>query len=98
MNKSQLIEKLAQETDCHQRVADKAVRIFFDSIKSALDSGDKVEIRGFGAFVMKEYGGYTGRNPRTGNKVQVGTKKLPLFRTGKDLKNRVNAANKPLKS
>ncbi|MGK5095351.1 HU family DNA-binding protein [Deltaproteobacteria bacterium TL4] len=92
MNKSQLIEKLATQSNCNVRVADKVVRIFFDSIKTALNTGDRVEIRGFGSFVLKEYEGYTGRNPKTGAKVKVPPKKLPVFRTGKDLKERVDRA------
>ena len=95
MNKSQLIEKLSLKSSYHPRVADKVVRIFFDSIKTALKSGDRIEIRGFGSFVLKEYEGYIGRNPKTGAKVKVPPKKLPVFRTGKDLKERVNSTTDP---
>ncbi|MBF0287418.1 MAG: integration host factor subunit beta [SAR324 cluster bacterium] len=97
MNKSQLIEELAEKTDHHVRVADKVVNIFFDNIKNALSDGDKVEIRGFGSFFLKEYDGYTGRNPKTGDKVNVPSKKLPVFRTGKDLKEKVKNSKAPLK-
>ncbi len=96
MNKSQLIEELAEKTDHHIRVTDKVVNIFFDNIKNALNDGDKVEIRGFGSFFLKEYNGYTGRNPKTGDKVKVPAKKLPVFRTGKDLKEKVRSSNSPL--
>ena len=65
------------------------MRIFFDNIKKALAEGDKVEIRGFGSFVLKKYKGYTGRNPKTGEPVEVEPKVLPVFRTGKDLKERI---------
>lgn len=90
MNKSQLIEKLATQSNYHVRIADRVVRIFFDNIKQALGDGDRVEIRGFGSFVLKKYDGYVGRNPKTGTQVSVPHKCLPVFRTGKDLKERVN--------
>ena len=90
MNKSELIDKLATRTRYKPILIDKMVRIFFDRIKVALITGDKVEIRGFGSFTMKKYRGYTGRNPKTGEKVEVKQKQLPVFRTGKDLRNRVN--------
>lgn len=90
MNKSQMISKLADKTECSAKTADKVVRIFFDSIKEALANGDKVEIRGFGSFTLKHYEAYVGRNPRTGESVRVPPKKLPVFRTGKDLRQRVD--------
>ena len=90
MNKSELIDELATRTGYKPRLTDKMVRIFFDRIKVALRTGDKVEIRGFGSFTLKEYRGYTGRNPKTGEKVEVKPKQLPVFRTGKDLRSRVN--------
>lgn len=98
MNKSQLIEELANRTEQHARITDKVVNLFFDNIKSALADGDKVEIRGFGSFFIKEYESYTGRNPKTGDKVSVPKKRLPIFRTGKDLKERVKDAKAPLKN
>lgn len=97
MNKSQLIEELANRTEQHSRITDKVVNLFFDNIKSALADGDKVEIRGFGSFFIKEYDSYTGRNPKTGAKVKVPKKRLPVFRTGKDLKERVKNSSAPLK-
>ena len=90
MNKSQMINTLTEKTDCPIKTADKVVRIFFDSIKEALSEGDKVEIRGFGSFTVKHYEAYLGRNPRTGESVRVPPKKLPVFRTGKDLRHRVD--------
>lgn len=90
MNKSQMINTLIEKTDCPIKTADKVVRIFFDSIKEALSEGDKVEIRGFGSFTVKHYEAYVGRNPRTGGSVRVPPKKLPVFRTGKDLRHRVD--------
>jgi integration host factor subunit beta len=90
MNKSQIINTLTEKTDCPVKTADKVVRIVFDSIKEALADGDKVEIRGFGSFTLKHYDAYLGRNPRTGESVRVPPKKLPVFRTGKDLRHRVD--------
>ena len=90
MNKSELIEELAAKTGYNPKLTDKMVRIFFDRIKAALSAGDKVEIRGFGSFTLKTYKGYIGRNPKTGETVEVKPKQLPVFRTGKDLRSRVN--------
>ena len=89
MNKSELIEELAAKTGYNPKLTDKMVRIFFDRIKVALSAGDKVEIRGFGSFTLKKYKGYVGRNPKTGETVEVKPKQLPVFRTGKDLRSRV---------
>lgn len=97
MNKSQLIEQLSEETGLNTKITDRAVKIFFDQIKQALASGDKVEIRGFGSFFLKNYDSYIGRNPKTGEKVEVPSKKLPVFRCGKDLKERVKESSAPLK-
>lgn len=90
MNKSQLIDKLAMVTNQTNKVAEGAVNIFFDNIKQALEAGDKVEIRGFGSFLLKSYNAYTGRNPKTGAKVFVPKKELPFFRAGKDLRQKVD--------
>ena len=73
-----------------RKLTDKMVRIFFDRIKAALSAGDKVEIRGFGSFTLKKYKGYIRRNPKTGETVEVKPKQLPVFRTGKNLRSRVN--------
>ena len=96
MNTSQLIDKLAIRTHQTNKVAEGAVNIFFDNIKQALKSGDKVEIRGFGSFTLKAYNAYTGRNPKTGEKVYVPRKLLPFFRAGKDLRLKVD--DNPVKS
>jgi integration host factor subunit beta len=90
MNKSELIRTLAEERNISMDEATDIVNIFFDSMKNALINGDRVEIRGFGSFKIKEYNGYQGRNPRTGEKVAVKPKRLPFFRAGKDLREYVN--------
>lgn len=90
MNKSELIATLAEESNISMEEAALVVNTFIDSIKMALSNGDRVEIRGFGSFKMKDYGGYTGRNPKSGELVEVQPKRLPFFRTGKELKEFLN--------
>ncbi|MFP4169156.1 MAG: HU family DNA-binding protein [Desulfonatronovibrionaceae bacterium] len=91
MNKSELIRLLAEERDMAHEDAAKVVNTFFESMKEALKNGDRIEIRGFGSFKIKEYEGYVGRNPRTGEKVDVKSKRLPFFRVGKELREYLNS-------
>ncbi|MBT8762426.1 integration host factor subunit beta [Desulfohalobiaceae bacterium Ax17] len=91
MNKSELIKTLAEERNISVEEATDIVNIFFDSMKEALKIGNRVEIRGFGSFKIKEYKGYQGRNPKTGEKVEVKPKRLPFFRAGKELKEYLNS-------
>ncbi len=91
MTKSELIQKLAEECNLSQDDARLCVDIFVDTMKQALLEGNRIEVRGFGSFFVKEYGGYTGRNPKTGEQVQVKPKKMPFFRAGKELKEYVNS-------
>jgi integration host factor subunit beta len=91
MNKSELIKTLAEEKLLQPDEASIIVNTFFDSIKNTLKSGNRVEIRGFGSFKIKEYNGYEGRNPKTGKTVRVKPKKLPFFRAGKELKDFLNS-------
>ncbi len=90
MNKSELIKALAEQKKIHVDESTNIVSAFIDAIKDALVRGDRVEIRGFGSFKIKEYDGYTGRNPKTGEVVKVSPKKLPFFRPGKELKEYIN--------
>jgi len=90
MNKSQLIKALAEKQGLSPDESSTIVNTFFESIKDSLKKGDRVEIRGFGSFKMKEYSGYKGRNPSTGEVVDVQPKRLPFFRVGKDLKEYLN--------
>ncbi len=90
MNKLDLIQALHKRTDLSKHDARKVIEIFFDSIIDAFVKGERVEIRGFCSFYIKEYQGYTGRNPKTGKNVQVSSKKLPFFKCGKELKERVD--------
>lgn len=89
MNKSELIEALAAREGLSFKRAEEIVNTIFDSMTNALVAGDRIEIRGFGSFVVKEYKAYTGRNPKTGDSIAVNPKKLPFFKVGKDLKERV---------
>ena len=91
MTKSELILRLA-ERNRHllQREAERIVNTIFDEITAALTRGDRVELRGFGAFSVKRRPPRTGRNPRTGETVQVEEKFVPFFKTGKQLRERLN--------
>lgn len=91
MNKSDLIEALSRETGLTLKKAEEAVNTFFNDTAGALSKGDRVEIRGFGSFKIKKYKGYKGRNPKTGEIIKVKPKKLPYFKCGKGLKERVDS-------
>lgn len=91
MTKSELIEKLVQSHGMLSvKVSEIIVNTVFDSIEDALKSGDKVEIRGFGSFTIRERLGREARNPKSGEVVRIPSKKTPFFKTGKELKERVN--------
>jgi integration host factor subunit beta len=90
MNKSQLIEALAKMQGLTIKNAEFVVTNFFDSIEVALVRRERVEIRGFGSFKVKNYLGYQGRNPKTGSVINVHQKKLPFFKVGKELKEMVD--------
>ena len=91
MNKSNLIDALSTKENLNNKNAFEIVNLIFDGFTDALKKGGRIEIRGFGSFSVREYGGYTGRNPKTGAKTEVGAKRLPYFKVGKELKERVNA-------
>lgn len=90
MNKSDLIEAPKEEADLTRAKATEVVNLLFDKMTDALVNGDRVEIRGFCSIFVKEYQGYTGRNPKTGVHTRVPPKKLPFFRYGKELRERVD--------
>jgi integration host factor subunit beta len=90
MNKLELISALKIQTDISKSEAAKVVEVFFDNMADTLAGGDRVEIRGLCSFYVKEYKSYTGRNPKTGERVVIKPKKLPFFKSGKELKERVN--------
>jgi integration host factor subunit beta len=91
MTKSELIEKVVQSHGMLSvKVSEIVVNTVFDSIEEALKAGDKVEIRGFGSFTVRERLGREARNPKSGEVVVIPSKKTPFFKTGKELKERVN--------
>ncbi len=92
MTKSELIQRLAEANPhLYQRDVERIVTTIFDEITEALSNGDRVELRGFGAFSVKERGSRVGRNPRTGESVDVAAKYIPYFKTGKQLREKLNA-------
>ncbi|MDO4768073.1 MAG: HU family DNA-binding protein [Pseudomonadota bacterium] len=90
MNKSELVQSLANKLNVPVEDAALIVDTFFESMREALLRGDRIEIRGFGSFKIKQYEGYTGRNPKTGESVQVKPKKMPFFKAGKGLLDYLN--------
>jgi len=90
MNKSQLIEELSMRLALHPKKAESVVNTILNSMTKAMKETRRVEIRGFGSFIMRAYKPYTGRNPKSGEKIKIKPKKLPFFKTGKDMRDRVN--------
>lgn len=90
MLKSDLVQVLVDEQGITQKQAELAVETLFDAMSDALCGGENIEIRGFGAFHVKQYKGYRGRNPKTGEVIPVAPKRGILFRTGKELRERIN--------
>jgi integration host factor subunit beta len=96
MTKFQLIQMLMEKSSSlAQQDAKTIVNTIFSSMTQALAQGERIEIRGFGNFTVRSYQSYQGRNPRTGTKVQVSPKKLPFFKVGKELKERVDTPEPP---
>ena len=91
MNKSDIVTILSEKKQIPRKQAEAAVNLIFDSMKSALVDNSRIEIRGFGSFVNREYGEYVGRNPRTGENIRVNPKKLPYFKVGKELRRIVDS-------
>jgi integration host factor subunit beta len=89
MTRSDLVDKLASENNISIAVAERIVTEIFKGMSDTLVSGNRIEIRGFGSFEVREYDGYTARNPKTGVQIEAMPKKLPFFKTGKDLKDRI---------
>jgi len=90
MTKSDLIDVLCETQKLPKGRAELLVHVIFDALEAALKRGERIEIRGFGSFELRDYRGYDGRNPRTGSAVSVRPKRLPFFKVGKELKERVN--------
>ena len=92
MKKSDLISLLATRENLTAVEAIRIINLIFDDFNDALEKGDRIEIRGFGSFVMREYKTYTGRNPKTGKEVMVKPKRLAYFKVGKELIEKVNGS------
>ncbi len=90
MNKSDLIAELAKKEKMTEINAARIVNLIFDGFTETLKKGGRIELRGFGAFTVRKYKSYSGRNPKTGGKIPVKPKKLPFFKTGKELKQKVD--------
>ncbi|RLB73116.1 MAG: integration host factor subunit beta [Deltaproteobacteria bacterium] len=90
MNKSELVETLSIKNDLTYKKSEQIVNLIFDTMSQALIDSDRIEIRGFGSFMVKDYRAYMGRNPKTGEIIQVKEKKLPFFKVGKELRERVD--------
>ncbi len=90
MNKSGLIEALSKKEDLTEKKAIDLINLIFKGFTEELRKGGRIEIRGFGSFVVRDYTAYTGRNPKTGKSIRVSPKKLPFFKVGKELKARVD--------
>jgi integration host factor subunit beta len=90
MNKTKLIEKVSKKVRIPAKTAKVIVDGIFDSMIESLEKCEGIEIRGFGSFVVRKYGAYKGRNPKTGEIVNVAPKKLPYFKVGKEMKGLVN--------
>lgn len=91
MVKSEFIERLAERADINAAQSEDIITMFFDMIEEALVKDERVEIRGFGAFTVREYKSYEGRNPKSGEKINVPSKRLPYWKTGLELRQRVDA-------
>src|ERR1700677_5399764 len=95
LTKADLIEEVLKVTDLPRKESEAIVETIFDSIIQALQTGDKIEIRGFGSFRTRQRRGRVGRNPKTGAKVDVPPKRIPFFKPSKELKDFVNGAGAP---
>jgi integration host factor subunit beta len=91
MNKSELVKALAERGVLSMKDSKEAINTFVDAFIEAILEDERIEIRGFGSFVNKKYNTYVGRNPKTGEKIEVPKKKLPFFKVGKELKQRVDS-------
>ncbi|MCG6535435.1 MAG: integration host factor subunit beta [Syntrophales bacterium LBB04] len=90
MNKSDLIATLSKKNNLTEKQSTEIVNLIFDGFTDTFKQGGRIEIRGFGSFSVREYGAYTGRNPKTGKEVDVGAKRGVFFKVGKKLKERLN--------
>ncbi len=90
MNKSGLVDALQRESGLSKAKTEAVIEVFIGSMSHALAKGDRIEVRGFCSFFVKSYKGYGGRNPKTGASVEIPPKRLPFFKCGKELKERID--------
>jgi integration host factor subunit beta len=93
MTKAELVEDVARAAELTKKDAERLVEIVFESIIATLNSGEKIELRGFGSFRVRERGARRGRNPKTGDPVDIPAKRVPYFKPGKELKELINEPN-----
>ncbi len=91
MTKADLVEEVARVAQLSKKQAEQVVNTFFDTIVDSLRDGEKVELRGFGSFRIRQRGARIGRNPKTGERVAVPPKRIPYFKPGKELRATINA-------
>ncbi len=91
MNKVDIIEALAEREGLTAKEAKDIVTLILSEFRDALQDGERIDVRGFGSFSVREYAAYTGRNPRNGERVEVAAKRLPFFKASKELKGKINA-------
>ncbi|MDY6853366.1 MAG: HU family DNA-binding protein [Thermodesulfobacteriota bacterium] len=91
MNKSGLAKQLSIQANITKKRANEIINIIFDSLAEALIDNNRIEIRGFGSFVNRDYPSYVGRNPKTGENIEVTAKRVPFFKVGKELKEKINS-------
>jgi integration host factor subunit beta len=94
VNKSDLARLIAERRRIHQRKSDAIVNVIFSAMAGALKKRERIEIRGFGSFISKHYKAYLGRNPKTGEQIDVPAKWMPYFKVGKDLKRKINRSRR----
>src|SRR5437763_13828831 len=95
MTKADLVERVAREADMTKKDAEQLVEIIFDSITDTLNKGEKIELRGFGSFRVRERNSRKGRNPKTGDSVSIPAKRVAYFKPGKELKELINQSDEP---
>ncbi|MDQ6651564.1 MAG: integration host factor subunit beta [Acidobacteriota bacterium] len=98
MTKAELVEDVAEAAELTKKDAERLVEIVFESIIETLNQGEKIELRGFGSFRVRERGARRGRNPKTGDPVSIPAKRVPYFKPGKELKELINEHNSPAKT
>ena len=93
MIKSELIAKVAEKTKIRQREAALLVESIFGAMRDAILAGERIELRGFGSFVNREYSSYQGRNPKTGVSIQISPRRIPFFKVGKEIREKINSGS-----